>query len=387
MGLHGHPCFGTHTRMTDAIETQTTEIPKLRGLTEKQAVEVLDEHGFKAFRGKQVFHWLQAKLAREVSEMKNLPADLKIFIEKHQCLGGITHVKTQKQSDDGSVKFLFELDDGKNVESVLMPGSGQPEKMTLCISSQVGCAVDCKFCVTGKNGFFRHMRADEIVDQVLFARKHLNEENKGRTLRNIVFMGMGEPLLNTDSVIQAMRVLTEEKGAAFHPKRITVSTSGIAPGLEQLIKADLGVGLAISLNAPNDEKRNEIMPINKRYPLAELLEICHRFPLQSNQQITFEYVLIKGFNDNPEDAAQVVKLMHGMKAKVNLIPFNPDPCLPYERPSNDIVTSFHQFLKDRDVIATVRWSKALDVSGACGQLAGQYRQKGADGKYKILPRD
>lgn len=372
----------------DETTPQLLDDYRLLALTEEELCVALKQQGFPTFRGKQVFHWLHQRAERSPEAMQNLPKDIRAFLTDKKRLGGVRGTVSEKESTDGSIKFLFDLEDGRKVESVLMPGARQDaEKMTLCISSQVGCAVDCKFCVTGKNGFFRHMRPDEIVDQVLFAIQHLAKINDGRIVRNIVFMGMGEPLLNTEAVIRSIRVLTAEKGAGISPRRITVSTSGIVPGMEELAKADLGVGLAISLNAPNNQLRNDIMPINKKYPLEQLLEVCRRFPLRGHQRVTFEYVLIKNFNTEPEHTRQIARLLHGVTAKVNLIPFNPDPMLPYERPDEETIDSFYHSLKDRDVFTTIRWSKALDVSGACGQLAGQYRQRGEDGKMEILPRE
>ncbi|MGF1572335.1 MAG: 23S rRNA (adenine(2503)-C(2))-methyltransferase RlmN [Sumerlaeia bacterium] len=369
----------------------------LRGLLPYEFSAALAEAGFPAFRGKQAFQWVQGKALRDVNSMHTLPKPLREWMEPR--LGGVAGVETIKESADGSVKFLFNLRCGKRVETVLMPGAKvDVRKMTLCVSSQVGCAVDCKFCVTGKNGFFRQMSADEIVDQALYAIAHLAERERmlpntpgvirGRELRNIVFMGMGEPLLNTDAVIKAIQILTEPTGAALSPRRITVSTSGILPGLEQLAKANLGVGLAISLNGSTQEQREQLMPITKKYPLANLLAACQRFPLSGTKdQITFEYVLMAGVNDSVEDARRVALMLRGMAAKVNVIPFNPDKVLPYVRPGEEAILAFAEELKRHMSAVTVRYSKAQDVSGACGQLAGQYREKLPGGAWKIKPRD
>ncbi len=366
------------------VQTQ----PALRSLGEKPLADLMAQNGFPAFRGKQLFHWVHKKGARDFSEMTNLSKDIREWLAQNTRFGGMEKVIAEKPSADGSVKFLFELHDGKKVESVLMPGSTlDPSKMTLCVSSQVGCAVDCKFCVTGKNGFFRQMTADEIVDQALYARRYLEHQGGGRILRNLVFMGMGEPLLNTENVIPALKILVDEKGMNLSPKRITVSTSGIIPGLEELARENLGVGLAISLNASTQAEREIIMPITKRYPLDQLLESCRNFPLRTNGRITFEYVLIKDFNDSAKHARQVIKLVHGIPSKINVIPFNPDPALPYERPDNETVELFCDVLRSAHLTTSIRWSKALDVSGACGQLAGQYRQKAENGRYVILPRE
>lgn len=374
----------------DTVPAQ--EINYLRGLLPDELAVLISEAGFPAFRGKQAFQWLQGKAARDVESMHTLPKPLREWMAPR--LGGLAGIETFKESADGSVKFLFNLRCGKKVETVLMPGAKvDVRKMTLCISSQVGCAVDCKFCVTGKNGFFRQMGADEIVDQALFAIHYLAEKDKdvhggGRTLRNIVFMGMGEPLLNTDAVLQAIRILTDPAGAAISARRITVSTSGILPGLEQLAAANLGVGLAISLNGSSQEQREQLMPITKKYPLAELLAACRKFPLHGvSDHVTFEYVLLAGVNDSVADARRVAKMLRGMQAKVNVIPFNPDKVLPFTRPQEEGVQAFAEELKRHMSAVTVRYSKALDVSGACGQLAGQYREKTTEGVWKIKPRE
>lgn len=356
--------------------TETTR--RLLSLQRPELQAYLAEHGFQGFRGQQVFQWLHRRLAVDADAMHNLPKDLRAWLADEADWGGIAEIAREVPSSDGSVKFLCQFRDGLKVECVLMPGSTTDrDKMTLCVSSQVGCAVDCKFCVTGANGFFRHMTADEIVDQVRIARRWLQAEGRGRTLRNLVFMGMGEPLLNTDNVIQAIRIMTDAEGLDLGPRRITVSTSGILPGLEQLAAADLNVGLAISLNAVTQEERVEVMPITRRYPLDELLDACRRFPLRKGTRITFEYVLLAGVNDSPHHARAIARLLHGIPSKVNVIPFNPDPLLPYRRPADEVVEKFADVLREKFVQTNVRWSKALDVSGACGQLAGQARQRAA----------
>lgn len=372
-----------HTRMNAAADPK----PRLRALPQEDLKTFLGEHGFPAFRAKQVFHWVQKKGVRDFDAMRNVPKEFRAFLAEHTCFGGIEQVLAEKPSADGSVKFLFQLADGRKVESVLMPGAGADrDKMTLCISSQVGCAVDCKFCVTGKNGFFRQMTVDEIVDQALYARHYLNQQNDGRILRNLVFMGMGEPLLNTENLLPALRILIDHEGMDLSPRRITVSTSGILPGLDELARSGTDVMLAISLNATTQEERETIMPITRRYPLDELLAACRRYPLRGGSRITFEYVLLAGINDSVRHARQIIRLLHGIPTKVNIIPFNPDPSLPYQRPSDDVVESFSETIRAANITCNIRWSKALDVSGACGQLAGQYRQRTASGVV-VLPRE
>ncbi|MDK2972163.1 MAG: rRNA (adenine2503-C2)-methyltransferase [Candidatus Sumerlaeota bacterium] len=361
--------------------------PALRGLSQEALCALFAEKGIPAFRGKQVFHWVQKKGVRDFEAMRNLPKELRARLAEETRFGGIAETIAEKPSADGSVKFLFALDDGKKIESVLMPGSGaDADKMTLCVSSQVGCAVDCKFCVTGKNGFFRQMTTAEIVDQALYARHYLARQNDGRLLRNIVFMGMGEPLLNTENVIPAIRLMIDHEGMDLSPRRITVSTSGILPGLDELAQSGMNAMLAISLNAPTQEEREVIMPITRKYPLADLMEACRRYPLRGGARITFEYVLMAGFNDSRRHAREIIRLVHGIPTKINVIPFNPDPALPYQRPTDEAVLEFAEVIRAANLTCSIRWSKALDVSGACGQLAGQYRQK-TSGGYVVLPRE
>ncbi len=348
--------------------------PILRGMGRDEMAALLASAGFPEFRGRQLFHWVQKKAARSFDEMRNLPADLRAWLLENTRLGGVKSVAVTRRSADGSFKFLFELEDGRKVESVLMY---DPKRnyWTQCLSSQVGCAVDCRFCVTGYNGFFRQMRTDEIVDQVLFARRHLLAEIPDANFRNIVYMGMGEPLLNTGAVIPSIRLLVDQEGQDFSPKRITVSTSGILPGMIELSESGVGACLAVSLNASNQQAREEVMPITGKYPLDELLRVCRDYPFSRHKRITFEYVLLAGVNDAPEHADELVVLLRPIPCKVNVIPFNPSPLLPYGRPSNEAVEAFVARLARANFTVSVRWSKALDVDGACGQLAGQHRQR------------
>lgn len=348
-------------------------MPRLRAMDPTEMEDLLASNGFRPYRARQLFHWVFRRGARSLDEMTNLPADLRSWLAENTLLGGVEGTETVKVSSDGSYKFLFRLDDGRKVESVLMP---DPKRgyWTQCLSSQVGCAVDCRFCVTGFNGFFRHMRADEIIDQVLFARRHLLEEQPGAIYRNLVYMGMGEPLLNTENVLRSLRILLDGQGVNLSPRRITVSTSGITPGMIELSESGLNVKLALSLNATSQEDREAIMPITRKYPLAEVLDVCRTRPF-GRGRVTFEYVLLAGFNDGEEHARQLASLLRGIQCKVNLIPFNPSPLLPYERPSRNAIERFSKILTDANYTVSVRWSKALDVDGACGQLAGQHRQR------------
>lgn len=360
---------------TDPNTFPTPARPRLRGMTLPEMEALLASNGFAPYRARQLFHWIQRKGARSLDEMTNLPRDLRVWLAEHTELGGVAGVETVRTSADGSYKFLFRLDDDRKVESVLMPDARRGY-WTQCLSSQVGCAVDCKFCVTGFNGFFRQMRADEITDQVLFARRHLLEERPGAVYRNLVYMGMGEPLLNTDNVLHSLRILTDHQGIDLSPRRITVSTSGITPGMIELADSGLNVKLALSLNATSQEQREAIMPITRKYPLQEVLDIC-RTRQFGRGRVTFEYVILAGFNDGEKHARQMAGLLRGIRCKINLIPFNPSPLLPFERPDNDTIDRFARILTEANYTVSVRWSKALDVDGACGQLAGQHRQRRA----------
>jgi len=345
-------------------------------MTIEEVESLVASGGFDRYRGRQLFHWVQRKAARTIDEMKNLPVPLREWLKVNTTFGGVSSAPVVRQSADGSFKFLFELHDGKRVESVLMPDAKR-EYWTQCLSSQVGCAVDCKFCVTGFNGFFRQMRVDEIVDQVIFARRHLMEQEPGANYRNLVYMGMGEPLLNPDAVIQSIRVLTHVEGIDLSPKRITVSTSGIVPGMIQLAESGVGACLALSLNAPSQEERAAIMPITKKYPLSDVLDVCREYQFAKNKRVTFEYVLLAGVNDTVSHAAKLRDLVRSIPCKINLIPFNPSPLLPYGRPELTDIRAFAAVLSDANYSVSVRWSKALDVDGACGQLAGQQRNRPA----------
>lgn len=271
-------------------------------------------------------------------------------------------VVSDEVSVDGTRKFLLQLADGRRIESVFIPDT---PSMTFCISTQVGCAMACGFCLTGKMGLVRNLTAGEIAGQVrvLAGATGLLDQPF-----NIVLMGMGEPLHNYDNTMKALRMLYDEHGLAVSPRRITLSTVGIVPGLERLAREPLMPNLAVSLHATTEEQRTRLVPPNKKYPLAAIIEACRRFPLKKRNRITFEYVLLAGVNDTPEDARRLVKLLSGIRAKVNLIPLNPAPGIPYERPSDERVDRFAQILADRHLTVSVRKSRGRDIRAACGQL-------------------
>ncbi len=334
----------------------------LIGRPAEEIESLVAPHTDRSFRSRQVAHWILQRHATSFDEMTNLPADLRrrlgeVFVIEDP------EVVEMRVSADGSRKFLFRLTDGVTVEGVAMP---EDRKLTLCLSTQAGCAVGCRFCVTGALGAGRNLRPEEIVGQY---RTMLRSAADDVQRVNIVFMGMGEPLLNTRHLGAALNVLYER----VSPKRITVSTAGILPGIQWLARRPRRPKLAISLNAPDQKRRNEIMPITARYPLDDLMAEVRGFPLERGRRVTFEYVLIRDFNDQESDPALISRLLHGIPSKVNVIPFNEDPQhLPgLHRPADDAINRFAAALSERGLTATVRWSRGLDVAGACGQLKGQ----------------
>lgn len=338
----------------------------IKELTGEELEERLVALGFRKFRARQISEWVYAGRAASFDEMTNVAAAER---EKLASLFAVSSLQARRTelSSDGTRKFLFGLGDGHAVESVLIPDE---DRRTLCISSQVGCRQACRFCLTARSGFARNLRSFEILDQVIAVSRMLRQEG-GRDLTNIVLMGMGEPLDNFDEVMRTLRLLTSPRGLGMSPRRITLSTAGLVPQMDLLGRAGTRVNLAISLNASSDEVRTRIMPVNGRWPLAELLAACRRFPLEPRRRITFEYVLLKDVNDSAEDARRVVKLLHGIRCKVNLIPFNPFPGSGFERPDADAVLRFQQVLLDRHMTAPVRESRGRDISAACGQLREQ----------------
>lgn len=319
--------------------------------------------GLKKYRAGQVFEWIYKNHALSFEEMTNIAKSDRTLLANSFHLSCLKIIQTET-SKDGTKKFLFELHDGHTIESVLIPDE---DRLTLCISSQVGCQQACRFCFTARAGFTRNLRSWEIADQVLAVSRILKEEGK-RGITNIVLMGMGEPLANFDEVINALRVITSGRGLGFSSRRVTLSTAGLVPLIDALGKSGVKVNLAVSLNASTDEVRDRVMPVNKRWPLRELLAACRRFPLEPRRRITFEYVMLKGVNDSEEDALRTAKMLKGIRGKVNLIPFNPFPGSEYDRPGEKTVRRFQQILLDHRYIAPVRESRGRDISAACGQL-------------------
>jgi 23S rRNA (adenine2503-C2)-methyltransferase len=326
-----------------------------------------EKQGMKPFRAKQIFKWIYIRNADGFDNMTDLGKEMRKTLSQSFTIPRL-HMENTEESEDGTQKLLFRLEDGNHIESVLIP---EKDHYTLCISSQVGCAQNCSFCLTAKGGFQRNLSASEIISQIRDAKHLLSQENRDHLLSNIVFMGMGEPLANYDNVAKAIDVITDtDFGLKFSPRRVTVSTAGLLPQMEKLGR-DTVVNLAVSLNATEDETRSRLMPVNRKYPLKDLLETCRKYEMKPRNKITFEYILIKGVNDTKADALRLVKLIAPIKAKVNLIAFNESDKVEYKSPSSQEVSDFLQILLDRNVTAITRKSKGRDISAACGQLAGR----------------
>ena len=377
----------------DAIAAIMAEVAPER--TEEQKASDLDRAQKKArYRAKQIFHWVYQRYVFEWDLMSDLSKDLREWLKENVQIFRL-NVKHDQQALDGTHKFLWSLEDGKTIESVIIPAalreksaeefSGEDgdramsdgnrfrgvqsdaaldseewARLTVCISSQVGCAMACKFCLTGIQGLDRHLGAHEIVAQVMELRSRA-------PLTNIVFMGMGEPLHNFENVVKACEIMLDTDGMNFSKRKVTISTSGLVTGIDELGKR-IDVSLAISLNSSTDEQRSEIMPVNKRWDIEAQMDACRRYPTSNHRRITFEYVMLKDFNDTIEDAARVKNLVRGIPCKINLIPFNEHPGSDFKRPSDSTVKIFQRFLMGYGLTTTVRISRGQDILAACGQL-------------------
>jgi 23S rRNA (adenine2503-C2)-methyltransferase len=336
----------------------------LLGKSRDELRTLLESLGGPGYRGAQIYHALYAERRFAFAEMTNLPAPLRERLTREAAIA-LPEIVRRYPSSDGTVRYVLALGEGKgaNIETVFMP---EENRQTICVSTQAGCAVDCRFCLTATLGLARNLTAGEIVGQVLVALKDNREDLRPQT--NIVLMGQGEPMLNYDAVVGALRILLDPDGMAISPKHATLSTSGVIPGIERLAQEKVRPKLAISLNASSDEQRDKIMPINRKYPLEQLLEACRKYPLRPWEHLTFEYVLLGGFNDSPEDARRVIRLLSHLRAKVNLIPWNPGD-LPYEKPNAERIEKFRSVIADKGIPVFVRYSRGQDVMAACGQLA------------------
>jgi len=347
----------------------THEKIDLKGLCLPELEAFLGDLGAaEAYRARQIARWIFQKHVSRIQDMTNLSKPLRQQLDHTAYISSLRPEKTAV-SCDGSKKFLFKTRDGYGIESVLIP---EKNHSTLCISTQIGCALGCRFCCTGRAGLTRNLSAAEIVNQVSAV---LSAEPSFTKPPNLVFMGMGEPLMNYDSTVKSIRMLTAPWGFNFSHRKITVSTAGIVPGLQRL-GHDVPVNLAISLNAPDDGVRNFLMPVNQKYPLHDLLGAARCFPLASRKRITFEYILIRDINDSPEHARKLTGLLKNIACKINLIPFNPHPSVSFQPPEEHVISSFQEILHSRHFTAPIRRSKGADIAAACGQLGEKLRPSG-----------
>jgi 23S rRNA (adenine2503-C2)-methyltransferase len=335
-----------------------TDLAELEAADLEDALEAL---GVERFHARQLYRWIYKRGVTDVDRMTDLSRTLRETI-KSECVISTPRVVADDRSIDGTRKFVLELADSRHIEAVFIPDT---PSMTFCISTQVGCAMACGFCLTGKMGLVRNLTPGEIAGQVRVMAAATGMIDQPF---NIVLMGMGEPLHNYDNTMKALRILHSEQGLSVSPRRVTLSTVGIVPGLDRLAREPLMPNLAVSLHATTDEQRTSLVPPNRKYPLADILEACRRFPLKKRSRITFEYVLLDQVNDTPEDARRLARLLHGIKAKVNVIPLNPAPGIPYDRPSDNRVDRFAQILAERHLTVSVRKSRGRDIRAACGQL-------------------
>jgi 23S rRNA (adenine2503-C2)-methyltransferase len=340
----------------------------LLGKSVEELQAFLEAIGEPGYRGAQIYHALYREQRFDFAAMTNLPALLRERLAR-EATSALPRIVRRHLSSDGTVRYVLAVGDRADgrkpatIEAVFMP---EENRQTICISTQAGCAVDCRFCLTATLGLMRNLTAGEIVSEVLVALEDNRAALKSQT--NIVLMGQGEPLLNFDAVMAALRILLDPKGVAIAPRHAALSTSGIVPAIERLAREKVRPHLAISLNASSNEQRDQIMPINRKYPLEKLLDACRKYPLKPREWLLFEYVMLGGFNDSPDDARRVVKLLASIRAKVNLIPWNPGD-LPYERPESGRVEEFQRVLIEKGVPCFIRDSRGQDVMAACGQLA------------------
>lgn len=340
----------------------------LLSLTRPKLTNWLIERGQNSYRAIQILQWVHKRGVTQFEEMTNLSKSLRAYLKEH------THIsppllQAQCISQDGTRKWLFQLEDKNAIETVFIPEVGRG---TLCISSQVGCTLNCNFCATGKQGFSRHLSAAEIIGQVWAARHVLLTHQK---ITNIVFMGMGEPLYNFDNVVAAIHLLRDDHAYEFSKLKVTVSTAGVIPAMEKL-KTMSDCALAVSLHAPSNALRNQLVPLNKKYPLEKLMSVCqHYFPSGSKRKVLFEYVMLHEINDSPEHANQLAALIKNIPSKVNLIPLNPFPNSPYQRSSPERIEQFKSLLHKKGIRVLLRKTRGEDIHAACGQLVGEVHDR------------
>ncbi len=332
------------------------------------------ELGLPSYRANQLFQWVYQKRVFDLELMTNIGKGDRAKVAEVLEIPSVPHSERQV-SQDGTRKYLFSLTEGDEVESVMIK---QPTRMTLCVSSQVGCALACQFCQTGTMGLKRHLLTEEIMHQVMGVLVD-SGENYGDTFSNMVFMGMGEPLHNFENVSRALTILTDPYGLAISARKITVSTAGLLPAIQRFFSEKVPANLAVSLNATDDEVRSQVMPINKRYPIASLLDTLRSVDIPTRKRITIEYVMLKGVNDRVEDLKRLPKLLKGIPAKINLIPYNMNADLGFQAPDDKDVMLWQRELMKHHFVVTVRWSKGRDIDAACGQLVTKSKRKGRKG--------
>lgn len=348
----------------------TTERVNVFNFDREALARFFKENGQPAFRSQQVFKWLYHEAVVDFAAMTNLPQSLRDYLSAH-AIATAPVINYEKISDDGTVKWLMQMSDKQSVETVFIP---EDDRGTLCISSQVGCALKCEFCSTGHQGFRRHLSTDEIIGQLWAARQRLWQlpeyAEAARPITNVVMMGMGEPLHNYDAVVPAMNIMMDDFGFGLSKRRVTLSTSGLVPAMKQLRK-DSEAALAVSLHAPNDALRDRLVPINKKYPLSELIPVCRDyFKGDKKRVVTIEYVMLQEVNDTPAHAHELAELLQDVPCKVNLIPFNPFPGSEFERSSGNRIAAFKVILQASGLNTTVRKTRGEDIDAACGQLRG-----------------
>lgn len=319
--------------------------------------------GMELFRGRQIFRWVFQKGVSDLESMTDLSAKLRVELSRKAFISSIEPTRVD-ESGDGSAKFLFRLSDGYCVESVLIP---EKRRLTLCVSSQVGCALGCRFCATGQMGFRRNLTSGEIADQLLKCQEYSEEK-----ITNVVFMGMGEPLLNLKAVMKACGIMASDHGLSFSKKKITISTVGIVHGLKKFVDQGEKFGLAISLHSADENIRRKIIPSAAKNDLAQIMAEARRYTQLSGRRVSFEYLLLGGLTDSLDDAEKLVRLIHGIPCKINLIRYNPVDGLPFTKPDEGTVQKFKEYLYPRTYAVTVRESRGIDIKGACGQLAGDF---------------
>jgi len=364
------------TKFARELDKRMSESPKKQNLLDFDLDGLKAfflEYGEKAFRATQIQKWIYQRGVIDIDQMSDISKSLRIKLKEIAEIR-LPKVVVDQESADGTHKWLLQLDDGNCIETVFIPQMGRG---TLCVSSQVGCVLNCSFCSTAKQGFNRNLSTAEIISQLWIAAQALGqyEEDAQRKITNVVMMGMGEPLLNFNAVVSAMKLMMDDNAYGLSRRRVTLSTAGVVPAMDELSKA-INVSLAVSLHATNDKLRDELVPLNKKYPIKELLDACRRYVKEGfNRHITFEYIMLDGINDSAEDARKLVKLLKGISAKVNLIPFNPYPQTQYKTSTQAAQDRFAKILTDGGLITVTRRTRGEDIDAACGQLAGKVQDK------------